>query len=204
MDLGNLTVNPPETARRESPNVLQRTPARPPTSPLANQYSPPAATVRWSPNTTSGVVVKSASIASVNGPCTPVGSARGANAAPTLNCRCNFTIPLPPSNSGALRFRAVSPNRTSHADTMAPASRSTVVRVSPLDVACGDPEPVEESTLSTPPRTSLAVVPITSPGTTVCTTVTPTFVVVSVRTGTSPDPSFCRSGEPETVAKPVA
>ena len=80
-----------------------------------------------------GVVVRSASNASENGPCTPVGSERGTSAAPTRNCRfiahrprLGARTPVPGGSC------AVKPNRMSQADTMAPASRSTVVRPSDM------------------------------------------------------------------------
>ena len=183
------TVNPPENAVIESPSVLHRTPAAHPTQPLRRANTPRRPPPpRRSPDAP-GVVVRSASTANENGPWTPVGSERGRKRRPDSELPLHPHRPLRRLELRLPKVPAVSPNRMSHADTMAPASKSTG------RAGCRMPR--------LPPVTSLAVVPITSPGTMVCTTVTPTFEVVSGRIGTSPDPPFCRSGEAETVGKPV-
>jgi hypothetical protein len=183
MDRGSLIVTPPEIARVSVSNMFQLIPARVPTRPPPSQYSPPIAAILRSP-ATQGVLVRSASKASENGPWRPDGKARGANAAPTLTWRAMGTGPRGPSNSGLRRFLPVTPRRTLPNDMTAPASKSTFVR---------------DSSAPARPLTMRAVVPITSPDTTLCTTVAPTFEVTRVRICTFPDPSFCRSGETWTV-----
>ena len=181
---GSLTVKPPENAASD---VAQRAPAhasanadqafRKPVLAAGRRHPRPRPDARASSSDrhrrrakTAHALPSAATVARARRRPGPAASSAPCPLRPRIRVRC--------------RFLAVTPNRMFHADTMAPASKSTVVRA---------------SSPSIPPLTTRAVVPITSPGTMVCTTVTPKFEVVSVRIGTSPDPPFCRSGGAETV-----